>query len=750
MKIKSIQESMKRSALGLSAAVLMGVMASALCPGISLAAGPTNVTDAALWLDASQLIGLANGATVSTWTDMSGNGNNAIAAGSVATYVTGALNGQPVVRFNSNGNASFNFTEITDIRTVFWVVKNTNPGFPGRNFLLGHSGTLFDFHPGESGQLWASYANSSVLNGITKLMGTPVNGTATALTSSSYALVSLATIGPVRANTLSQDRNNTGRSWTGDMAEVLIYNRALTQTEENAIGAYLSNKYGLVTDYPTYKFGVSPAVTVTRVIDWSAASWNDVTYTLFVSGSGNVSGGNVSVQSGATLAVTDSATLGSGHFSGKFANAGTLSFGSSASQTLSGIISGSGALTKSGSGTLTLSGVNSYTGNTTVNGGTLKLGLESITANYFSSSSGWSGLATTNGDVALNKTVTLCDGTMYGAPVSALTDGVLQGSNSDSPNSVLGSGPGVEYRVSIDLGQVYSISMIETFSWHSGTRAPQSYYVYGAANPTVTGTGLKFASYPGNNSSTLATAGYTLIGEVQTGTDQNVQWVSRLTGQIGSYRYLVFDVAPAPGNPYNDGTFFGEVIVGTHVLPVLPITTSLSIATNATFDLNGVSQTVASLSDTTGGEGGSVINSGSTPVTFTLSPASGSTTFSGTISDNGNANALSLLLNGNGTQVLAGTNSYTGSTAVSNGLLKVTHNQVLPTSTDVYIASASGAKLDLAFLGLSTVRRLYVDGVLQVRNKSYNKGNLPLALDGDGGLYTTDGLPQKGTMIRFF
>jgi autotransporter-associated beta strand protein/T5SS/PEP-CTERM-associated repeat protein len=103
---------------------------------------------------------------------------------------------------------------------------------------------------------------------------------------------------------------------------------------------------------------------------------------------------------------------------------------------------------------------------------------------------------------------------------------------------------------------------------------------------------------------------------------------------------------------------------------------------------------------------------------------------------------------GAGTLTLSGTNTYSGTTAVSNGVLKVTHNQALPAATDVYIASASGAKLELAFTGTNTVRQLYVDGVLQVRRKSYSKASLPTALDGAGLLYVTDGAPPKGTLIR--
>lgn len=115
-------------------------------------------------------------------------------------------------------------------------------------------------------------------------------------------------------------------------------------------------------------------ITVGGGTDWSAAAWNSGTSTLAISGASDVSGGSVTVRSGVTLSVTDSATLDGGSFVGEFSNAGTLAFGSSSDQTLSGRIIGVGSLTKSGAGTLTLSGANSYSGGTTVTAGILKTG----------------------------------------------------------------------------------------------------------------------------------------------------------------------------------------------------------------------------------------------------------------------------------------------------------------------------------------------------------------------------------------
>ena len=107
----------------------------------------------------------------------------------------------------------------------------------------------------------------------------------------------------------------------------------------------------------------------------------------------------------------------------------------------------------------------------------------------------------------------------------------------------------------------------------------------------------------------------------------------------------------------------------------------MTIASGATLDLNGASQQVASLSDYARGNAGSVTNSGTNPAVLVLSPTGGSTTFSGVISDG--TGGVSVVMNGNGTQVLAGSNAYSGATMIDAGELQAIDGMGLPATSNL-------------------------------------------------------------------
>lgn len=97
----------------------------------------------------------------------------------------------------------------------------------------------------EGGQRWAHY-----LNGQPNGSGTFGNRTSLGFREEIRLAIGQH-VGATHANTY----------YRGDLAEVLVYNRVLSQVEQNAIGAYLQKKYSLMTDYgppPNFEQDIAP------------------------------------------------------------------------------------------------------------------------------------------------------------------------------------------------------------------------------------------------------------------------------------------------------------------------------------------------------------------------------------------------------------------------------------------------------------------------------------------------------------
>jgi hypothetical protein len=148
----------------------------------------------------------------------------------------------PLLRFDGNDVMLFT-RRLTGIRTVFWVIRRSASMTPDYRFLLGDAST-YDFCSDGTTKLWSSsYTSPSILNGQTRLNGTPVNGLTTDRPLN-LALISLVTTGAVNADAVSRDRVY-GRSWWGDLAELVVYERALSASEVQAVEAYLAGRYGI-------------------------------------------------------------------------------------------------------------------------------------------------------------------------------------------------------------------------------------------------------------------------------------------------------------------------------------------------------------------------------------------------------------------------------------------------------------------------------------------------------------------------
>ncbi len=201
---------------------------------------PSSISGLKLWVTGDSLHKNASH-FVDTCYDLSGNNNNIIQP--VSSFqprvLNSILNGHKIIRFDG-ADDYLKFNEITDIRTVFWIVKEDSLATSNFRSLLGHT-TLYEFVRAQNKEIWHTLSSSFVQSGITRLNSIQIDGTTNVLPLT-YSILSLVTTGNTKADNFSNDRISD-RIFQGDLAELIIYNQALTPLQVDTIETYLRKKY---------------------------------------------------------------------------------------------------------------------------------------------------------------------------------------------------------------------------------------------------------------------------------------------------------------------------------------------------------------------------------------------------------------------------------------------------------------------------------------------------------------------------
>ncbi|MGQ0828878.1 MAG: PKD domain-containing protein [Bacteroidota bacterium] len=230
-------------------------------PLISQTFSPIDISGLSIWFtgDSTRL----SGGFVDTVYDLSGMGNHAdqLTLGERPLLVSSGLNGHKSIRFDGVDDY-IQFNQITDIRTVFWVVKEDSSATANYRSLLSSNSTTYEFLRGAGKEIWSSsLASPLITSGITKLNSSQVNGTTTLLPPT-FSMVSLVTTGNVRADNFSNDRYSA-RIFQGDLAELIIYNQALSALQVDTVEQYLRYKYAPPINLGADKIICSSAFPVT-------------------------------------------------------------------------------------------------------------------------------------------------------------------------------------------------------------------------------------------------------------------------------------------------------------------------------------------------------------------------------------------------------------------------------------------------------------------------------------------------------
>jgi len=215
---------------------------------------PTDVSGLITWLKADSL-GLDDGNAVATWTDSTLNAHNVTQSTEnlKPIYKTNVVNGKPVVRFDGSNDylSAVPYSQTTPY-TLYVVAKFRSSCSSQKGIIDGDlslDGYLFCSGGGNgmyfnngSGQIGPNTTNSITQFNIYKVI---VNGAGSSITENN----STPQTGTLDSTTLNGmtlgSIGNKGEYGDVDIAEVLLYNGAISSGDQLIVGAYLGNKYAI-------------------------------------------------------------------------------------------------------------------------------------------------------------------------------------------------------------------------------------------------------------------------------------------------------------------------------------------------------------------------------------------------------------------------------------------------------------------------------------------------------------------------
>ena len=242
-------------------------------PSFSTVFSPKTISGLQMWLDGTDPnatgVPPANGTTVSTWYDKSGNGYNAtVASGKIAgTYSTA---NSAIYCTASNTGYVTSYTAAPSLETMFVVFNNPSPSGNNNMVIGGPQGARSlsgGYAGGGAGVGAVSYLNNEVTwtgmasmpastytSGTTVIITGQVNGLTTSISQNGGTIYSNTTASAFTAGTttyLGTDYYSASYYYIGYEMEVIFYNSLLTLSQRQQVEGYLAWKWGLASSLPT-------------------------------------------------------------------------------------------------------------------------------------------------------------------------------------------------------------------------------------------------------------------------------------------------------------------------------------------------------------------------------------------------------------------------------------------------------------------------------------------------------------------
>lgn len=243
-----------------------GIRTYSTRPDLGGAFTPTDIAGLQLWLKADSL-SLSDNDPISTWTDSSGNGNNATGTLTARPlYKTNIINSLPVVRFDgSNDNlviTDVNGLDLTGDQSIFVVMStsdatgaivshhNSGAPFTGWTFAVGiitpaNNNKLAYWSNGKGS--WVNDAGTTAANGSPHLASViRTSGSITFYTDGTAGSTNTGhSNGSSSANIFLGQTADGLNVLAGDIAEILVYDSALSGGNLTNVKSYIAAKYAL-------------------------------------------------------------------------------------------------------------------------------------------------------------------------------------------------------------------------------------------------------------------------------------------------------------------------------------------------------------------------------------------------------------------------------------------------------------------------------------------------------------------------
>jgi len=230
-------------------------IATSIAPVNNRPFAPININGCGLWLDA------ADASTISgtIWSDKSGGGYNVTSTNTITTTSAGITIGEDTNRTLTNASipvpttySLFAVGQITSTSNIFGTYRLVNIATDVYGF-LGMIGSNYATFTG-NGTNWndttANTPQQILVPGTQYLMGMTVNGSVLTPYFNGTAL-NTKTGTTIASTGINIGKYSGGQVWNGNVAEVILYNTLLTNSQRLQVESYLAQKWGIRGSLPT-------------------------------------------------------------------------------------------------------------------------------------------------------------------------------------------------------------------------------------------------------------------------------------------------------------------------------------------------------------------------------------------------------------------------------------------------------------------------------------------------------------------